>query len=80
MSRHHSSHANDVSSMIRNINEMGENEASRLYGIEFLDEGAVYDTMYNREFQSLGDWAEFTVEQEEAEYSEDFGYEDDTPY
>lgn len=80
MSRHHSSHAHEVSSMIRSINEMGEEEASRIYGIEFMDGGKVFDIMYNREFTSLGDWAEFTVEQEETETSEMFGYEDDTPY
>lgn len=71
MSRNHHIHAHEVSRVINDINRLGHEEAERLYGIEFRNEGRVYDPTYDREFISVGEWAEFSFSDDETEYSED---------
>lgn len=71
MSRHHAAHAGDVTHIINDICNMSQEEAQKMYGIEFIEGGKVYDEMYGRKFGSLDEWAEFNVQQDELEYEED---------
>lgn len=80
MSRRHSAHAGDVTHIVNDINDMSPEEAENIYGIQFLEQGRIYDTMYNREFGSLGEWAEFNVQQDEMEFEEDIGREHREPW
>jgi len=73
MSRKHAAHAGDVTHIINDIQNMSQDAAEQFYGIEFRENGFIYDTMYNKEFASVGEWAEFNVEQDEMEYAEDIG-------
>jgi len=71
MSRHYSAHAQDVSGIINDINSLEPEEAEAIYGIEFRDNGKVFDTVHQREFVTLGEWAEFNVTQDDIEYREE---------
>lgn len=74
MSRQHHVHANEVAHVVNDIKSMSREEAERMYGIEIRDDGSVFDPTYNRTFISVGEWADFSVEQDETSYTEDFGY------
>ncbi len=74
MSRHHAAHAGDVNHIIHDINHMSREDAERMYGIEFKEDGRVFDPMYNRGFKTLAEWAEFNIEQDEFEYAEDINH------
>lgn len=72
MSRHHNVHAYEVMHVINDVNNMSQEEAEQIYGIEFYEDGTIFDPTYNQTFISIGDWANFSVEQDEVEYSEGF--------
>ena len=71
MSRHHAAHAGDVLHTLNDIESMPRSDAEKIYGIEFREGLAVYDKMYDRIFDSIGEWADFNHEQDEIEYEED---------
>ena len=80
MSRHHSAHAGDVTHILNDIKSMSREEAETVYGIQFLDGDKIYDPTYSQTFNSLGEWADFSVAQDEMEFSQGFGghdHEDD---
>lgn len=80
MSRHHAAHAGDVTHIVNDIHNMSFEEAENMYGIELKKDGTVYDVMYGRSFDSLGEWAEYNVQQDELEYAEDINtYKEDHP-
>lgn len=74
MSRHHHIHASEVSHVVNDITSMSAAEAKVVYGIEIRDDGSVYDPTYSREFETVGQWADFSFEQDEMEYTEEFGH------
>lgn len=75
MSRHHHVHAHDVAHIVNDINRMSSPEEIRMvYGIEVNDDGTVFDPTYNRTFATVTDWADFSVEQDEVDYMEEFGH------
>lgn len=74
MSRHHAAHSGDVNHILNDIDEMDRSEAETIYGIIFQEKGKVFDTMYNREFSSLREWAELTYAEDELEYEEDINH------
>jgi hypothetical protein len=47
--------------LLKQIEGLDEDQLYEDYSIEVVD-GIVYDDCYNREFNSLTEWAEFTVE------------------
>jgi len=59
---------------------MERDEAEKLYGIIFEDNGYIFDPTYNRRFPSLGEWADFSVQQDEMEYEEDIGRDYQQPW
>lgn len=79
MSKQYSTVAHEISYIVSQVNQLSEDEVRDVYGIELLPNGMVFDPTYNREFFSVGDWAEFSAEQDAVEYKEHFygkDYED----
>jgi len=74
MSRHHAAHSGDVNHIINDIEHMKQTEAEEIYGISFEEDGKIFDTMYNRTFSSLREWAELTYAEDELEYEEDINH------
>lgn len=74
MSRHYHVSANSVASILRDISRMTTPEIENAYGIRVNSNGSVYDTTYNRTFDTVESWAKFNVDQDEAEFSERFGH------
>lgn len=68
----HSAVAQEVAYVISEVKRLSQEEAQSVYGIELLPNGKVFDPMYNRTFDSIGEWAEFNVEQDDMEYEEHF--------
>jgi len=77
MSKHnHGGFAQDVSYIIRQVSTLPPEEIQILYGIELLEDGKVFDPTYNQKFDSVGQWAEFSVNEDMTEYDEHFTYSD----
>lgn len=77
MSKHNRGEiAQDVSFIIHQVSTLPAEEVQILYGIELLEDGKVFDPTYNQEFGSVGEWAEFSVNEDRTEYSEHFTYDD----
>jgi len=75
MSRHnHHAISSDVEHILHDINHMSVSEVENLYGIVFEENGVVFDPVENKRFNSVSDWAIFEAEQDEMEFSEDFGH------
>ncbi len=74
MSRHHHVHASEVTHVVNDVRALPKEDAERIYGIELREGGTVFDPTYNREFASIGEWADFSYEQDEMEYGEEFGH------
>lgn len=74
MSRNHHVHAHEVAHVVNDVSSLPREEAERIYGIEINENGSVFDPTYNRTFISVGEWAEFSFEQDEMDYTEDFGH------
>jgi hypothetical protein len=73
MSKHnHNVIAHEVSFTINEINKLTEDEVRSIYGIELLENGKVFDPTYNKKFESVGEWAEFNIEQDDVEFEEHF--------
>ncbi len=51
-------------------NTLASEEFEKLYGIIFLEHGEILDTTYNQTFESIGAWAEFSINEDATEYSE----------
>lgn len=71
MSRHHAAHAGDVRHILHDIETMPQEDAERIYGIEFWSDGKIFDDTYGKVFKDLGQWVDYIVEQEEIEFDED---------
>ena len=61
--------------------EMDDSELESLYGVEIYEDG-VYDPVEDREFETLQQWAEFAVEQEDdsphfVKNQSKYGYDDE---
>jgi len=68
----HSVMAQEVTYLISQINKLTEEEVHSLYGIELSADGKVYDTTYDKKFDSINEWAMFNIEQDDVEYEEHF--------
>ncbi len=74
MSRHHHIAADTAHQVQHDVQHLSHEELNRLYGIEVLDDGSVYDPTYSQHFKTLGDWVAFEAEQDEMDYSEEYGH------
>lgn len=75
MSRHmHRAISNDVNRTLNDFKRLPKAEAETLYGIELQEDGSVFDPAFDRNFENLTAWAEFSAEYDEMEYTEDFGH------
>lgn len=73
MSKHnHGVIAQEVAFVIGEVHRLSEEEVKSLYGIELLEKGKVYDPTYNKTFDTVGEWAAFSLEQDDVEYEEHF--------
>lgn len=68
MSRNRTPAANAVANIIRDIRDLPKSEVESLYGITISDNFNIFDKTYNMKFNSVGEWAEFSVDQENSEY------------
>lgn len=72
MSRNYANVAHEVSHVLNEIKHLTADEVEALYGIRVSKDGSVLDITYNMVFGSVGEWAEFSVEQDNVEFSEHF--------
>lgn len=77
MSRGHFSRSSQVAHLVDEVNRLSLEENLETYGIE-LDplllknkQGLVYDTLYDKYFKTIREWAVFTIEQDSIEDEED---------
>ena len=68
----HSVIAHEVTYIVSEISRLSEEEVKSTYGIELLEKGKVFDPTYDKEFETIGEWATFNVEQDEVETEEQF--------
>ena len=43
-----------------------------MFGIELLEDGKVYDPLYDMTFETVANWASYSVEQDTVEYEETY--------
>ena len=72
MSRNYSASAQDAAHMINEIKDLTAEQAYDAFGVELKEDGSVFDPTYGMNFGSVGEWAHFTVEQDNVEYEEHF--------
>ena len=78
MSRHMRAHSGDIEHLLNDVLDMPTEDALRLYGIDINADGSCFDTLLNKTFGSLREWAQYSREQEDIEYEEDINqYKDD---
>lgn len=65
--RHYSMHAAQANAVITNIQSMDYDQIHDIYGIDIDPEGIVHDETYNQDFNSISDWAEWCVSNDEYE-------------
>lgn len=82
MSRKHSAHQFQVHHLLKQIEGLDEDQLYEDYSIEVVD-GIVYDDCYGKKFNNLTEWAEFTVENDCLDDTDDdlgvmrkYGYDD----
>jgi len=78
--------SSEVAHLVAEVNRLSAEELLETYGIELdpmlvkYKKKLVYDTLYDKWFNTIREWAVFTVEQDSAEYEDDdddYGYEDE---
>lgn len=82
MSKHfYSSVAHDVHNILRDIENMSDDDIKRFYGIEINEDKTVYDPTYDMIFPGLVEWAEFSIEQDNMNFEKNYyGYDFDDDY
>lgn len=53
-----SSRHNPVAELLREIEFLSRQETEEFYGIQFLDQGKVFDNVTDTTYDSLAEWAE----------------------
>jgi len=81
MSKHyHGVTASDVAFIVSEVNRLTLEEVKIVFGIEILEEGKVFDPVYDKTFESVSEWAAFNIEQDDMEYEEHFSKDYDGEY
>lgn len=74
--RNYGANSHEIAYIVNEVNRLTEEEIKSLYGIELFDNGKVFDPTYDKTFDSVSEWAEFNIEQDNVEYEELF-YDND---
>lgn len=74
MSRHHHKAAETVETIQHDLNDLSKEELEQMYGIALNSDGSVFDSTYKLKFNSISDWMTFEAEQNEMDFSEDYGH------
>jgi len=72
MSRNHSAAAYDIAHIVADIAQLERDEVTRLYGITENKDGSIFDPTYQMKFETIAEWATFSVEQDNVEHEEHF--------
>ncbi len=87
MGGRHFSRSSEVAHLVAEVNRLPADQLLEIYGIELdplllkYKQGLVYDTLYDKFFKTVYDWAAFTVDQEsEDEYDDDYGKYEEEDY
>lgn len=65
--RHYAMHAAQSHSVVATIVDMDYNQIEDCYGIQIDPNGIVHDGAYNQNFDSLSEWAEWCIANDEYE-------------
>jgi len=68
----HAVNSQEIAYTVNEVKRLDNDEVKSLYGIELLDKGRVYDPTYDKSFDTVAQWAEFNIEQDDVEYEEHF--------
>jgi len=71
-SRNHSAAAHEITHLVQELSKLTEEEIENLHGIELKTDGTVWDPTYNMKFDTVGDWATFTIGEDDVEFKEQF--------
>lgn len=77
----HFSHSSEVAHLVAEVNRLSAEEILETYGIELdpmllkYNQGFVYDTLENKFFKTIREWAVFTVEQDAINDEQDDEYD-----
>lgn len=63
-----SKYSYEVTRLINEVSKLSSDELMDTYGIEIYQDGKVYDTVEEIVFDSIGEWAKMTVENDEPMY------------
>lgn len=75
MSRHNATQSSfRILDLVKQVTGASEEEQSMDFGIELQETGEVVDTIYNKQFNSITQWAAFSVEMENQEFEDDNCY------
>lgn len=85
MSGKHFSRSSEVAHLVAEVNRSSAEELLEIYGIELdplllkYKQGIVFDTLYDKFFKTVHEWAAFTVDQEhiDDEYDDEYSKYDD---
>lgn len=69
--------AQEVHHIVNDINSMDVDTIKQIHGIELNEDGSVFDPVYNLRFDGIIEWAEFSVNEDNTEYSENMHHDDD---
>ena len=72
MSRNHSASAQDAAHIINEMIGLDAEQAYDKFGVEMNEDGSIFDPIYQMKFQTIGEWANFSVEQDNIESEEHF--------
>lgn len=73
--------SSEAAHLVAEVNSLSADECLEIYGIEFdplllkNKQGFVYDTMYDKHFKSVQEWAVFSVQQDSAEFDDEDEYD-----
>ena len=70
MSRNNGTIAGEINHTIHAYKTMTDSEVERVYGVEGLPDGSIFDPTYQMTFDGVCEWATFCVEQDHEEHFE----------
>lgn len=79
MSNRHFSRSSEIAHLVAEVNRLSVEDNLEIYGIDIDRMGVrsndqfIHDTLYDKYFKTIHDWAAFTVDQESGD--DEFDYE-----
>jgi hypothetical protein len=71
---HRGAKANHVSHLINEIKNMKPSEIYETYGITISPDGSVFDSTYNKKFNTVAVWAEYVMVEDEEDFDQEYGH------